>query len=177
MLGIGITVSLYFQRAPPDDQRCVVSLQTIHTIRYIYTIVSGQYYCADWRECNVFRETVPPYIFFRIVPLKGCWWTSRCLEYVRRLSSPPNVLIMWLLHTDRVQSKRAPCTDDFKCLNFLELTRSSRHGCFAHWISFYLNKRVTKQYHITQRDGEVCVCSSCPLSTLTRRKVYVHCPP
>jgi len=49
------SVSLYCQRAPPYDHCCVVSLQPRHIIRYTYTIVSGQYYYADWRKCNVYR--------------------------------------------------------------------------------------------------------------------------
>ena len=131
---LGITVSLCSQRAPPDDQRCVVSLQpTRHTIRYIYTTVSGQYCYADWRECNVFRETVSPYIFFRNLPRQSFWWTSRCLEYVRRLSSTQGA--------NHVAPSHEPCSIQINALHWrfqkfellkLELTRSSRHGCFAH---------------------------------------------
>jgi hypothetical protein len=68
----GLTVSLYAETTPPDDHCCVVSLQPSHIIRYIDTIVSGQCYYADWRECNAFRETVPPYIsFFALYPDKA----------------------------------------------------------------------------------------------------------
>jgi hypothetical protein len=135
------------------DHCSVVSLQpTNRIIRYIYTTVSGQYSYADWLECNLFRESVPPF-FIGFYPDKDAreyanvmntWYVcplspmcTSCGSFTPTVMDPkqhPVRFIHW-----RFQSFDLP-----KLVNQVFTTRLF---CTLH--NSYLNKHVTKQNHVT----------------------------